>query len=86
MQFAAGVVNGYNIGSDQVRVALIVFSDKPRIVFDFDTYTAKAQVIAAILRAPKDSQNTNTHLALDVARTQLFTVNRGMRYVIELFI
>lgn len=73
------VVNGFDIGKDQVRVGLISFSTATKLVFDFNRYNKKSDVISAIRKAPKESSSTYTYRALEQARDVLFQSRSGMR-------
>jgi len=81
LEFAAKVVEGYDIGPNKVRVGLIGFSDAAYTVFNFNKYSTKAQTVAAIRGAQKVSGLTATDLALNMARDSLFQVSAGMRLV-----
>ena len=74
------MVNNYDVGPNKVRVGLIVFSTNAKIVFDFNKFSSAANINAAIATAPKDSQTTHTHKALNLARENLFQTSSGMRW------
>lgn len=81
MQFATSVVNGFDIGSSKVRVAMATFSSTANLVFNFKAHQTKAALVAAIGKAPKVSGGTSTHLGLDMVRSTLFNAANGDRFV-----
>ena len=80
MEFVAEVVDGFNVGVNDVRVGLIEFSALSTVSFDFQTYYNKSELVDAILNTTKTDGGTNTHTALDLAKNQLFTPGSGSRY------
>lgn len=79
LQFLSNIAQGFDIGRDRVRVGLVEYSRNSQLVFDLNQYQTKADVKNAIARTVKTDGSTNTNLALDLAKNQLFTTTRGMR-------
>lgn len=73
-------MQGFDIGNDSVQVGLIEFSGSSKVVFPFNKYQTESALSAAILKTVKTDGSTNTHLALDVARDQLFKAKNGRRF------
>lgn len=82
LEFVSNVIQGFDIGKDEVRVGLIEYSAQGKLVFDFNKYYNVSDLSAAILNTTKTYGSTNTHLALDLAKNQLFTPSSGMRFVV----
>lgn len=78
------MAESFDIGKDKVRVGLIEYSTANTLVFDFNKYQNKSELSAAILNTTKTNGNTNTDLALDLARNKLFTASSGMRSVLNM--
>ncbi|XP_064601085.1 von Willebrand factor A domain-containing protein 1-like [Liolophura sinensis] len=66
------------LGPQSNRAALIIFSNKPQEIFDFDDHDNLADVQAAIRNIPHISSNTCTGDALEYAKT-MFTSSKGVR-------
>lgn len=79
MNFITKVVQGFNIGTNEVKVALIEFSANAAVQFSFNSHTDQTSLQAAIKKAVKTNGGTATSKALDLARTSLFTPKGGMR-------
>lgn len=75
----AGLVDGFNVGRNNVQVGMIQFSGESRIVFKLDRYDKKLDVIEDILKQQRLLSGTYTFKALDQARSTLFQTNNGMR-------
>ena len=80
LDFVASVVQDFDIGKDKVRIGLIEFSAGASTHFNLQKYFTKAEILRAIKSTPKSDGGTNTHLALDAARTQVFNPKNGMRW------
>ncbi|KAK7105718.1 uncharacterized protein [Littorina saxatilis] len=78
LEFVAKVVEEMNIPS-VVRVATLIFESSPTVKFFFNSYSNKSQVLSAIRGIVRSSGGTATALALDLARTELFTTAHGAR-------
>ncbi|KAK7487973.1 hypothetical protein BaRGS_00020718 [Batillaria attramentaria] len=76
LNFTARVAAAMDV-PNTIKVATIVFDSTASIHFDFNDYSTKAQVLSAIRSTPKPGGGTSTYLALDLARTTLFTPARG---------
>ncbi|XP_025099986.1 uncharacterized protein LOC112567508 [Pomacea canaliculata] len=72
LDFAARVVEAMNI-PDPVRVAALIFASSPFLQFNFSDTQTTAQVAAALRGIKRSTGSTATYLALDMARTSLFT-------------
>ncbi|XP_078325468.1 transmembrane cell adhesion receptor mua-3-like isoform X3 [Crassostrea virginica] len=65
--FFKTMVNGFNIGSDKVRMGSVTFSTVVHDTFEFNEFTSRYSLKNRIDRIPYDSGGTNTHLALKYA-------------------
>lgn len=74
------VLEGYQIGSNRTRVAVITFSAGSRLEFDFNRHNSKDDVIRAIRGLPyTDGMSTTIYRALEQARREVFTPGAGDR-------
>ncbi|CAI9741730.1 Hypothetical predicted protein [Octopus vulgaris] len=67
--FLNNVVSNLDISQNETRVAVLRFSSKPYVMFNFDKHSTKAAVTSAIAY---NGGGTNTDSALDLARTSVF--------------
>ena len=73
MEFIVSITNNFEIGPDNVRVAVMMFSREATVDIEFDQYNDKASLQAAIRAIPYYRGVTYTHAALDALRTQVMT-------------
>ena len=69
----------FDIDSGLTRVALIYYSDDPRVAFTLNTYNRKLAVEDAVRRAEYLGSKTDTSAALNLARTGIFLERLGDR-------
>lgn len=81
LEFLQSVVSRFDVGIDKVRVGLISYSSSARVNFYLNKYSNKSDVLHAIKSAVKKGGSTDTAEGLDMARTELFTSEHGMRYI-----
>ena len=76
--FIKGIVKSFTIGENKTTVALATFSSLHRfkVRFNFTTYSAAPQIIAAIENVPYVGGQTYTADALTRLRTELFPLAR----------
>uniref|UniRef100_A0A8C3HUR3 Collagen type VI alpha 3 chain n=1 Tax=Chrysemys picta bellii TaxID=8478 RepID=A0A8C3HUR3_CHRPI len=78
--FVVSLVNGLDVGNDNVRVGLVQFSDTPTTEFFLNTFPNKADIITRLRQLfPKGGSVLNTGLALDFVLTNHFTEAGGSR-------
>uniref|UniRef100_A0A8C8SQP5 Collagen type VI alpha 3 chain n=1 Tax=Pelusios castaneus TaxID=367368 RepID=A0A8C8SQP5_9SAUR len=74
------LVNSLDVGSDATRVAVILFSQDPKVEFLLNTYTSKDEVLSAVRRLkPKFGQVVNVGGALEYVSKNIFTRPSGSR-------
>ena len=74
------VLEGYQIGSNRTKVAVITFSAGSRLEFDFNGHNSKDDVIRTIRGLPyTDGMSTTVYRALEQARREVFTPGAGDR-------
>ncbi|KAK7487970.1 hypothetical protein BaRGS_00020715 [Batillaria attramentaria] len=80
LDFVADVVRKMSV-PDYVRVAALIFEDMATIEFNFNTHahSSKSQILSAITSIVRSSGGTATNVALDLARTTLFSSAHGAR-------
>lgn len=79
-EFIERLVNNLNVGSDTTRVALIQFSEDPKVEFLLNAYSTKDEVQDALrdLR-PKGGRQVNVGYALEYVAKNIFTRPSGSR-------
>jgi len=84
LEFVKDIVQSLTIGPDDVRVGMITFSDRVVKQFEFNDFSTKADVVAAIDKTAYLGQSTRTSLALDSARTEIIRKGdrSGSEYVV----
>ncbi|ELT91892.1 hypothetical protein CAPTEDRAFT_143702, partial [Capitella teleta] len=82
-EFLSNVVDRFDIGPQNTRIAVIQYSTDSVIEFDFDDYKTKEEVMDAIEGIEYEGGGTMTHKALDQMRTELFTEAGGARSQLE---
>jgi collagen type VI alpha len=85
LEFVENITDELDVGilANQSRVAVISFSDKPKIEFSFNDYTEKVDVVSAIRRIDYLSGGTNTSAAIDLAVHRIFKEENGARVEAE---
>nr|XP_022302314.1 collagen alpha-1(XIV) chain-like [Crassostrea virginica] len=80
LRFVEKVLEGYQIGSNRTKVAVITFSAGSRLEFDFNGHNSKDDVIRAIRGLSyTDGMSTTIYRALEQARREVFTPGAGDR-------
>ncbi|XP_063160042.1 collagen alpha-6(VI) chain-like [Candoia aspera] len=77
--FLLKIINALEIAPDYVRVALVLYSDKPRLEFSLDMFEDKSEVVNYLKRLPYRGGQTYTGAAIDFLRKQVFTKRAGSR-------
>ncbi|XP_026534802.1 collagen alpha-3(VI) chain [Notechis scutatus] len=79
-EFIERLVNNMNVGSDATRVAVIQFSDSPKVEFLLNAHSTKEEVLAAVRRlTPKGGRQVNLGSALEYVSKNIFTRPSGSR-------
>lgn len=86
-QFAIQVTETFRVGSNDTRIANIVYSGEVRTSFFFDTFTNRSSTVQAlgeveyfaVSNPPNTNFGTNTAGALTTLRDEIFTVENGAR-------
>ena len=66
LSFVKDVVNKFDIGSDKIRVATEIFSDRTYVQFNLNKYLTRGTLTNAISNIPYKRGTTNTGQALKV--------------------
>lgn len=77
--FLLKVINALDISPDNVRVALVLYSDEPRLEFSLDTFEDKSEVLQYLKKLPYRGGQTYTGAAIDFLRKKVFTKKGGSR-------
>lgn len=77
LKFLTDVVSFFDIG--KTRVGMVTFSNNSRVEFYFDDYKTTDDISRAILAVKQEGGITNTHLALQTAYEEMFTIKHGSR-------
>lgn len=74
------LVSSLDVGFDATRVAVIQFSDDPKVEFLLNAYSSKDEVLSAVRRLrPKLGQRVNVGAALEYVLKNIFTRPSGSR-------
>ncbi|XP_012867288.1 PREDICTED: collagen alpha-3(VI) chain [Dipodomys ordii] len=78
--FVMNLVNSLDVGSDNIRVGLVQFSDTPVTEFSLDTYQSKPELLAHLRRFQlRGGSGLNTGAALSYVQANHFTEAGGSR-------
>lgn len=77
--FLHKVVSGLQVGSNRVRVGIVMYSSSPTAQVYLDTFKDKSELLDFIKILPYHKGGTNTGAALDFAREKVFIKKRGSR-------
>ncbi|XP_019711442.1 collagen alpha-4(VI) chain-like [Hippocampus comes] len=78
-EFLRTVVSGFDIGPDNIRVALVQYSTNPFLEFLLLEHMDKNSLLVELDNLPYRLGGTQTGEAIDFIRTQLFNENAGSR-------
>ena len=82
LNFVQSVVRKLSINSGKTRIAVVLFSSRPRLIFDFRRYRRKSQILNAIRRIRYPRGGTKTGLAMRYTYSRVFRqARRGVRKV-----
>ncbi|MEE6466246.1 hypothetical protein FKM82_006883 [Ascaphus truei] len=77
--FLHKVVSALDIGLNNVRVAVVLYSDEPRLEFNLNTFTDKYDILDYITKLPYRGGKAHTGTAIDFLRKKLFSKQNGGR-------
>lgn len=77
--FLLRIINALDIGPNNVQVALVLYSDEPRLEFTLDTFEDKLEVLNYLKKLPYRGGQPYTGAALDFLRQEVFTKEAGSR-------
>ncbi|KAK2165643.1 hypothetical protein LSH36_47g02029 [Paralvinella palmiformis] len=84
INFVADVVRNMYIGRDAVRIGVITYSGKPRVVFNLKRYFTAGSVLDAIQNIEYDEgSGTNTAAALRMAKRDIYGQGTGDRLYVR---
>ncbi|KAG7336265.1 hypothetical protein KOW79_000958 [Hemibagrus wyckioides] len=78
--FLHRMISGLEIGSDSVRVGMVLYSDTPAAEFYLNTFDKKDEILQYIKLLPFRGGESSTSKALKFAREKLFTKDTGSRH------
>ena len=85
LNFVRAIVGRFNINNGQTRIGVVLFSSRPRLIFDFRRYRRKSQLLNAISRIRYPRGGTKTGYAMRYCYSRVFRqARRGVRKVIFL--
>ncbi|XP_033755763.1 cartilage matrix protein-like [Pecten maximus] len=79
LQFVQNMVQGFTIGPNETEIAVVTFSNKPKLEFHLNKYHDKQSIVNAISNIGYVAGGTNTADALKYARETSFTTANGKR-------
>ncbi|EMP24982.1 Collagen alpha-6(VI) chain [Chelonia mydas] len=77
--FLLKIVNALDIGPNNIRVGLVLYSDEPRLEFTLDTFEDKSDILNYLTKLPYRGGSTYTGAAIDFLRKKVFTQKAGSR-------
>ncbi|XP_074844397.1 collagen alpha-4(VI) chain-like [Carettochelys insculpta] len=77
--FLLKIVNALNIGPNDIRVGLVLYSDEPRLEFSLDIFEDKSDILNYLTKLPYRGGRPYTGAALDFLRKKVFTQEAGSR-------
>ena len=76
--FVKDTIDKYTVGDKNTRVALVEYSDTPRVVFDLEKYNTKSSLMKAVDNiSPSRGKTADTTKALEMAKDTLNTESGG---------
>ncbi|XP_058250247.1 collagen alpha-6(VI) chain-like isoform X1 [Hemibagrus wyckioides] len=78
--FLHRMISGLEIGSDSVRVGMVLYSDTPAAEFYLNTFGNKDEILQYVKLLPFWGGESSTSKALKFAREKLFTKDTGSRH------
>ncbi|XP_033750926.1 cartilage matrix protein-like [Pecten maximus] len=79
LNFVQNVADNFKIGSNNIQVGAITFSDETKLNFQLNTHQTKPELKSAIARIPYVGGGTNTAKAIAYAQEKMFTPENGGR-------
>ena len=77
LNFVRAIVSQFRINNGQTRIGVVLFSSRPRLIFDFRRYRRKSQVLNAISRIRYPRGGTKTGNAMRYTYYRVFRYARG---------
>lgn len=77
--FLLKIISALEIAPDNVRVALVLYSDKPRLEFSLNTFEDKSEVMNYLKRLPYRGGQTYMGAAIDFLKKKVFNKRAGSR-------
>lgn len=77
--FLHKIVSGLQVGSNRVRVGIVMYSGSPTAQVYLDTFKDKSELLDFIKILPYHKGGTNTGAALNFTREKVFIKKRGSR-------
>nr|XP_006120973.1 collagen alpha-6(VI) chain-like [Pelodiscus sinensis]XP_025039335.1 collagen alpha-6(VI) chain-like [Pelodiscus sinensis]XP_025039336.1 collagen alpha-6(VI) chain-like [Pelodiscus sinensis]XP_025039337.1 collagen alpha-6(VI) chain-like [Pelodiscus sinensis] len=77
--FLLKIVNALDIGPNNVRVGLVLYSDEPRLEFTLTTFVNKSDILNYLTKLPYRGGRPYTGAAIDFLRKKVFTQEAGSR-------
>ncbi|XP_056376656.1 collagen alpha-6(VI) chain-like [Hyla sarda] len=77
--FLHKVINALEIGLNNVRVGLVLYSNEPTLEFKLNTFNEKYEILDYITKLPYKGGTAHTGAALNFLRKELFTQENGGR-------
>ena len=82
LNFVRAIVSRFNFRGGQTRVGVVLYSSRPRLIFDFRRYRSKGQILNAISRIRYPRGGTRTGYAMRYCYSRVFRyARRGVRKV-----
>ncbi|KAL9959813.1 hypothetical protein ACROYT_G033169 [Oculina patagonica] len=73
LEFVANLIGSFDVSENATSPGMVVFSEDPRLIFNFSKHKNSADAMAAVKMAPYPSLGRKTGKALNFVRRDLFT-------------
>uniref|UniRef100_A0A673JMI4 Collagen alpha-6(VI) chain-like n=1 Tax=Sinocyclocheilus rhinocerous TaxID=307959 RepID=A0A673JMI4_9TELE len=77
--FLENTIGGLDVGEGKIKIAVVLYSDFPRVDVNFNTFDDKTDILRYISSMPYGRGKTYTGAALKFAKEHVFTKARGSR-------
>ena len=82
LNFVRAIVSRFSINNGLTRIGIVLYSSRPRLIFDFRRYRRKSQILNAINRIRYPRGGTKTGYAMRYCYSRVFRyARRGVRKV-----
>ncbi|XP_058861143.1 von Willebrand factor A domain-containing protein 2-like isoform X1 [Acipenser ruthenus] len=81
--FVKNIISQFDIDADLTQIGLVIYSDKPRTVFNLDTFDSEGKMKKSLSLAPYLGGNAWTGKALQYITEDTFSAQKGARLGVQ---